>query len=198
MKENSYHKENLKQELIEAGIRIVAEEGFGALTLRRLAKECNVSHAAPYKHFQNKEEILLALSEYAHQQFAASLSKTLDSIPDKDAETRIIELGKSYIEFLMERPYYMKVLFIGDATDTLSGDTPCGMTKPDMPLDIFRKTAIEYLKAAKIPPEHYEYSLVSMWGIVYGLTLILVNGNWKPREEWKTAVEKILRGGFHC
>lgn len=194
MKENNYHKENLKQELIEAGIRIVAEESYDALTLRRLAAECSVSHAAPYKHFHNKEEILSALTEFAHEQLAISFTETLDLFANADALTRVVELGKTYIAFMMEHPYYIKVLFIGDISRTLSGEDPYSAAVQDKPLDIFMRTAVLHLKALGTAAEDYEYDLVAMWSLVHGLTLILANGNWKPKEGWREAADKILRG----
>ena len=39
MEKKAYHHENLRQELIDAGVKIVAQEGIRALSLRRLAAE---------------------------------------------------------------------------------------------------------------------------------------------------------------
>ena len=41
MKEKTYHHENLKKELIEAGIEMMNEEGEDALSLRKIAARCN-------------------------------------------------------------------------------------------------------------------------------------------------------------
>jgi TetR/AcrR family tetracycline transcriptional repressor len=43
---------------LEAGLRIVDEEGLDALTIRRLATALNVNGASLYHHFANKDEIL--------------------------------------------------------------------------------------------------------------------------------------------
>ncbi len=44
---DSYHHGNLRQALIEAGIRIINEKGEDDLSLRKVAAACGVSHAAP-------------------------------------------------------------------------------------------------------------------------------------------------------
>ena len=48
-----YHHGNLKNELIEAGIALINEEGLSGFSLRKVAAKCNVSNAAPYSHFNN-------------------------------------------------------------------------------------------------------------------------------------------------
>ena len=54
----TYHHKDLRNALIETGIQIVNTEGVNAFSLRKVAAACGVSHAAPYSHFQNKEELL--------------------------------------------------------------------------------------------------------------------------------------------
>ena len=44
----SYHHGNLREELIEKGIELINEEGEEKLSLRKVAKMCGVSNAAPY------------------------------------------------------------------------------------------------------------------------------------------------------
>jgi len=58
---DSYHHGNLRQALIEAGIKIINESGEENLSLRKVAALCNVSHAAPYAHFKDKDELLEAI-----------------------------------------------------------------------------------------------------------------------------------------
>lgn len=93
MEKKAYHHENLRQELIDAGVKIVAQEGIRALSLRRLAAECNVSHAAPYKHFKNKDDILAALTQPVQQLFAQKLLDGLNALENSDPQERLVEMG---------------------------------------------------------------------------------------------------------
>jgi AcrR family transcriptional regulator len=57
-----------REEVIEAGGRILAEEGADRLTMRRLAAEVGTTPMALYHHVRDKEELLLLLlDEYAAQ-----------------------------------------------------------------------------------------------------------------------------------
>ena len=72
---------------------------------------CNVSHAAPYKHFKNKEELIGAISEYVFNNFKSSLKEVTEKYKD-DPYERIIELGKQYVWFMVENPDYLKFAFL--------------------------------------------------------------------------------------
>ena len=58
----NYHHGDLKNALIRAGIEILSKEGVQALSLRKVAKQAGVSHAAPYAHFADKQALLAATS----------------------------------------------------------------------------------------------------------------------------------------
>ena len=156
MEKKAYHHENLRQELIDAGVKIVAQEGIRALSLRRLAAECNVSHAAPYKHFKNKDDILAALTQHVQQLFAQKLLDGLNALENSDPQERLVEMGVNYVCFMVENPEYLKFLFFTGVTgraepEQLSPDAAaCGD-----PLAIFRDTAVTYLQSAGVDSKHY-------------------------------------------
>ena len=58
----NYHHGGLKKALIEAGLRILKNEGFRNLSLRKVAAMAEVSVAAPYRHFRNNEELLAEIA----------------------------------------------------------------------------------------------------------------------------------------
>ena len=78
MREQSYHHKDLKNTLIKEGIRYINANGEQSLSMRKLAALCHVSHTALYKHFQNKEEFMNAISAYIEDQFTAALQKSCE------------------------------------------------------------------------------------------------------------------------
>jgi AcrR family transcriptional regulator len=57
----AYHHGNLREALLDAAVSLIAEVGLKAFTLREVARRAGVSHNAPYRHFQDKEELLAAV-----------------------------------------------------------------------------------------------------------------------------------------
>lgn len=71
MEKKEYHHKDLKTELLEAGILLLKSEGLEGLSLCKVAAACGVSHTAPYRHLNNKEELLAAMQRYVEQEFVA-------------------------------------------------------------------------------------------------------------------------------
>jgi AcrR family transcriptional regulator len=54
-----------RQRIIEAVWTVTADRGLNALTVRDVAKEAGISHAMVHYHFENKDELILAVVEYS-------------------------------------------------------------------------------------------------------------------------------------
>src|SRR3954451_19461203 len=72
-----YHHGNLRSELLEAAERTLATRGAGELSLRELARELGVSHAAPRRHFRDKQALLDALAENGFERLGRSLDRAM-------------------------------------------------------------------------------------------------------------------------
>src|SRR4051795_8192188 len=68
-----YHHGNLRAVLLEHAEATLKRRGAGALSLRQLAREIGVSHAAPQRHFRTKAALLDALAVDGWQRFDAAL-----------------------------------------------------------------------------------------------------------------------------
>jgi len=59
--------EERKEEIFEATLEIIYEEGKENLTIRNIAERVGLSEAAIYRHFENKKDILIQLTERVFQ-----------------------------------------------------------------------------------------------------------------------------------
>jgi len=62
-KRGRYHHGDLRRALLDAALELLAREGASALTLREVARRAGVTHAAPYRHFTDKQALLAAVAE---------------------------------------------------------------------------------------------------------------------------------------
>ena len=107
---DSYHHGDLRESMIKMGVKLLAESGTEKFSLRKLAIMCDVSHAAPYKHFRNKEELIVAIREYIDKEFANALKEIAEKYKT-DPMKKITEMGKRYVSFMVENKDYLKLLF---------------------------------------------------------------------------------------
>lgn len=109
----SEKKSNLRDELILAGLEDINENGIANLSFRRVAAACNVSCAAPYRHFKDKNDLIAAIIDYVNDIWAQRQDEIIASCSDNLRE-QIIEVCLGYIRFLMENPSYRSVLMLKD------------------------------------------------------------------------------------
>src|SRR3990170_4566512 len=75
----SYHHGNLKEALIEAAQRFIAERGLGGFTLADAAKLVGVTPAALYRHFRGREALVAEVAFRGFSQLAERLGRALQS-----------------------------------------------------------------------------------------------------------------------
>ena len=98
---NTYHHGALRQALLQRAAEVIENDGIEALTLRGLARDLGVSHAAPNRHFRNKEELLATLAASAYEQMSAATLDAADAAGD-DPWVRLNAMGRGYLRWALE------------------------------------------------------------------------------------------------
>ena len=109
-----YHHPDLKQALLDEAVKLIDEEGLRGFSLRKLAARSGVSHAAPYRHFKNKDEILVTLMLEGHRRLRVALLAARERCQDGAVE-RHLALGRAYLAFARDNPEYLRVMFSREA-----------------------------------------------------------------------------------
>jgi AcrR family transcriptional regulator len=110
MEATTYHHGDLKNALIKAGVEILAEEGIGGLSLRKVAKQAGVSHAAPYSHFSDKQALIAAISTEGFKQLYSQIESVIEEHRG-NPETLLIETAWAYVQFAQHAPDRFKLMF---------------------------------------------------------------------------------------
>ncbi|MEN6314434.1 MAG: TetR/AcrR family transcriptional regulator [Clostridiaceae bacterium] len=187
-----YHHGNLKNALLEAGIALINNEGESNFSLRKVAALCGVSHAAPYSHFQNKEDLLKEMQAYVTAQFMQTLEDTVRTSSYPDDSELLIQIGKSYVLFFLHHPQYFSFLFSQPcmALDlSMNGDVECDFP----PFRLFRDVAQRVLKNMGLPATKINDAIISMWALVHGLSSIVTMKYVHYDQNWETKIEDFIR-----
>jgi AcrR family transcriptional regulator len=115
-----YHHGNLRAALLDAGERALEAGGAQNLSLRELAREVGVSHAAPRRHFPGKQALLDALAEAGWQRLGATLAAAIAAAGD-GFDARMAGLAHAYVEFATRHPALVALMF---ATKHQDGASP--------------------------------------------------------------------------
>lgn len=186
---DTYHKVDLKNQLIEQGIALVRQQGVQALSLRKVAAACGVSHAAPYSHFKNKEELLTAMKEHITNQFSDILE---DCIHVHEQDFNILDaLGKTYVEFFVKHPDYFSFLFYQSniSIDLTLEENNSGYR----PFDLYRTQVIKILDAQQYPKEGYQDVILSLWSFVHGIASLATMKQVRYDGIWEEKVSDYMK-----
>ncbi|WP_035127915.1 TetR/AcrR family transcriptional regulator [Conexibacter woesei] len=105
-----YHHGNLREALLAAAERALETTGAQDLSLRELAREVGVSHAAPRRHFPDKQALLDALALNGFEQLGAVLAKAINNAePRFDAQ--MLSLARAYTGYATAHPALIELMF---------------------------------------------------------------------------------------
>lgn len=96
-------------EIIKAAGRILTASGVSGLTIKELAKEMQFSESAIYRHFESKEEIVLALLDFLATNMDERLT-ALHSINENQKE-QFIQLFQNQYSFFKQNPHFVVAVF---------------------------------------------------------------------------------------
>ena len=113
----------LRQALIETAARLIATEGLGALTLRRVADEVGTSTMAIYTHFGGMDELRRAVRREGYLRLTTQIGlvqETSDPVAD------LATLGGVYYENAIRNPHLYRVMFMEQPLDEADAATGSG------------------------------------------------------------------------
>ena len=186
MRRQAYHHGNLREALLQGAVRVIAEVGPAAFTLREVARRAGVSHNAPYRHFRDKDALLAAVAAQGFRELtrvmreaAGRQSKALDKLKQS---------GLAYVAFAIRRPEHFTVMF--DAPVRGSKDPEYAQASQESfhtLVTFIRNCQLE----GQLPPGNTLERALYAWSLVHGIAKLAVAGRFPFRT--KAAVLKFAK-----
>jgi AcrR family transcriptional regulator len=176
-----YHHGHLREALLEAARRLVAERGPQGFTVTEAAKLAGVSPAAVYRHFRDREALLAELCQRGATLFAARLHQA-------SAARGLRGMGQAYLAFAREEPGYYAAMFSFRAAG-VQGAAP--------PEDAF--TGLVEAIRHSLPPQRQagvdpRRLALQVWALSHGLAM-LERAGLPPPGSGAPPMEELLESG---
>ena len=189
MTTDNYHHGDLKNALIEAGLDILAKDGVGGLSLRKVARKAGVSHSAPYAHFTDKQALIAAISTEGYRFLYERTKEIREKLPD-EPDRQLVEVAWAYVRFAQTNPAHFKVTF-SNAVER-EKDYPALV---EMTGNLFGQVVqiVEACgKANVLEAMEPEAMAVGVWSVVHGFASLLIEGQISHVILDKMPVRKLL------
>lgn len=108
-KADRYHHGNLRVAVIRRAALKIESHGFDGISLREIARELGVSHAAPGRHFPDRQALQDGLVLYGHEQLARSLGEAM-AAPVGNVEDDLTAFARGYVGFAAEHPALVSLM----------------------------------------------------------------------------------------
>jgi AcrR family transcriptional regulator len=163
-------KEEMKALVLQTAMKLFLEEGFGNVSLRRIAEKIEYSPSTIYLYFKDKDEILYAL----HTEGFNELYRRQQAIPlTKDPLERIRKHGEVYLKFALENHEYYNLMFImrSPAKKFENGEVwNVGLRS----YEFFRKDVNTAIDAGVFKPADPDVAAFALWSLVHGIVALIL------------------------
>ena len=187
MNNKPYHHGDLRTAMIEKGIEFINEYGAKSLSLRKIAAACKVSHAAPYNHFANKDELLSAIERHITEKFAAVLREAVKEVGE--TTEGLFLMCYAYVLFFARNPEYFRFIFIHSGIVVGDGHEY-------EPYDFYIEFMEKLFDTMDYPQELREKTIYAQWAMVHGLASIAIMSDPDEIHIWEEKVADILSNNY--
>ncbi|TFF34759.1 TetR/AcrR family transcriptional regulator [Mucilaginibacter psychrotolerans] len=186
-------KEETRANILDAALRIVKEEGWQALSMRKIADKIEYTAPIIYEYFASKEAILLELNRQGYLKLAKELQLAKD---DHNSPAEQLEaMWLAYWNFAFANKELYQGMF--GITTSCACEMVNKLPEAELPWDIITGSISELMKIEDLESEIICTKYYTFWSIVHGLVSInlLDRGNSDEinRQVLRDAITGIIR-----
>lgn len=186
---------SLRDDILKVSRNLLIKQGFGKMTMRKIAAEVDVSATSIYLHFKNKDDLLLALIDSSIEKLARALNQQLS---EGDGPVRKLEkMANSFIAFALDNPQEYEIIYMVRPEEM-----------PKYPKEKFQQVRKIYEMLADIieegrEKEHFSVdnplmSAYTLWAQLHGVASVIISKRLDTRIPTgifvRQAVDHIIQG----
>jgi AcrR family transcriptional regulator len=186
---DAYQHGDLRRALVQAGLKLLTEEGASGLSLRAAAELAGVSHAAPYRHFRDKDALVAAIAEEGFHLLTRFMRDEIEAAGSTDVLPRFRAAGRGYVMFAVQHPAYFRTIFgcalwprdaggKGSRRDGKpGGELPASLRAAgDEAYRVLRAIVEEGLARGQLGGGNVDQVSLAAWSLVHGLGMLIIDG----------------------
>ncbi|QYG91535.1 TetR/AcrR family transcriptional regulator [Iamia sp. SCSIO 61187] len=187
--------ERLREEILAAAEALLVETASeDAVSIRAVAQAVGVTAPSIYRHFADKDMLLLEVCRHSFTDFSAALE---DALGADDTTEQMVALGRAYIRYAVEHPEHYRIMFM--ARFELSAQAYAEeMVADGSSFALLLRISQELIDSGRVRPEIAERGALHVgilfWSSVHGLASLLVAKPGLPWPDPDVLEEHLLAG----
>jgi len=169
-------KEEVYESILSAAWKLVKEDGWQGLSIRKIAEAIEYSIPVIYDHFENKEAILSEFTRQGFRVLTVSLKHARHASDDAGQQLKAVALA--YWKFAFENQEYYQLMY---GMGMPSCETVNQMKELQEFIGFLKDTIIKLLEERSCANADPDLKTKSLWSMLHGLVSINMMG--KERSE---------------
>ncbi len=168
------------ERIIDTTKELYREGGLNAISMRKVGAHLGLSATAIYRHFKNKEHLLIAVFEEGFKTFTKYLWESLAG--DTPLE-RLHAAGEAYLRFALDEPLYYQMLFMVPTRHLGYQEMPETAKDELHRAFLFLADRVrECMDEGSFRAGDPDDVAVAIWGHSHGLVSLYLNGHFRECE----------------
>jgi AcrR family transcriptional regulator len=195
-------RQELRTRILDAARELFVEEGYDAVTMRKIADRIEYSPTAIYFHFRDKQALLRELVDVDFGSLASEFQKIARIADPID---RLRKIGRAYVGFALSHRNHYRLMFMTPHPEAMKPeDSRITQGNPEEDAYAFLKATVsEAIAAERLRPEFSDPDLVSqmVWAGSHGVVSLHIAKckdawvDWRdPVETAHAQIEVLIRG----
>lgn len=191
---NTYHHGNLREALIDAALRLIAERGPQGFTFAEAARAAGVSPAAPYRHFRDRNALVAEVARLGFTRLAETLERAWAQ-GRPDPVTAIEACGRAYLDFARREPAAYAAMFMTGVAPEL--DPPLALAA-DRAFGVMRRAAELACASFRGPGARPPAMMVALhlWAMAHGVASLFIGRGDGTAMRAPISAEDLLESGL--
>ena len=180
-----------KEKFIKSAVSELEEQGVSGFSIRRVARKCGTSCAAPYKHFESRNALMLEVIRYIYKKWEAIQKDTMELNAGCTLREKIVAICTAYVTFLCTYPEYQTIIFMNDR-----------VFPPEMLAEKVKLSAItghlidDYCQSVQMPEEVRRRKLFTAKSFLYGSAVMINSGAVPFNSETMEQIRQCINREF--
>ncbi len=195
-------RQEIRGKILDAARELFAEQGYEAVTMRKIAEKIEYTPTAIYFHFTDKEAMIREIVAQDFQSFAKQFRRARDIA---DPLLRLPAIAEVFVDYAITHPNHYRLLFMTASPAVKEAGYEVISRDPAQDTYAYFKSCIdEAIASGRLRPELNDAELLvqALWGSMHGVvSLYIAKGkdpwiDWRPIEVIARTVTDILMRGL--
>lgn len=191
MHKRGYHHGNLREALVDACLRLIAERGPQGFTLSEAAREAGVTPAAVYRHFQGREDLIAEAARIGFEIFADLLDHAWNE-GRPSALSGFEATGRAYLAFARKHPGHYVAMFESGISINRTPELAAAARRAMGVMEKAAEALSQHIPPHRRPPPSMFSAHV--WALSHGIVELFARGT--PGSRSPLSPEELLESGI--